>query len=106
MRINDKLITTAANDLDFLLIIITDDEAWCFLYDPQSKQQSFMWKLPVATTEREIGGSLFFDWQGFVCLEFISMDVNSQQGSAYQSKGGNSSLTSQSVGIQRLSILA
>jgi hypothetical protein len=58
LRISGKLINRAANSEDILIIIITDDETWCFLYNPESKEQSSMWKLLVAMTEREGGGRL------------------------------------------------
>lgn len=34
-----KLIKMADADPDFLKKIVTSDETWCFLYDPQTKRQ-------------------------------------------------------------------
>jgi len=37
VRISGELIHVADNNPDFLKRIVTGDEAWCFLYNPQSK---------------------------------------------------------------------
>ena len=34
------LIATADSDPDFFKKIVTDDETWCFAYDPTTKRQS------------------------------------------------------------------
>jgi hypothetical protein len=40
------LIASADKDGTFLNQIMTGDETWCLLYDPQLKQQSTTWKSP------------------------------------------------------------
>jgi len=44
MSISSDLIDMADKDNKFLNNIITGDATWCFLYDPQTKQQSYEWK--------------------------------------------------------------
>ncbi|CAH2012579.1 unnamed protein product [Acanthoscelides obtectus] len=34
------------SDPNFLSKIVTDDETWCYGYDPETKQQSSQWKTP------------------------------------------------------------
>ncbi|UYV76599.1 hypothetical protein LAZ67_14001412 [Cordylochernes scorpioides] len=46
LSICKDLIETANNDSDILKTIITDDETWCFLFDPQTKKQSLEWRTP------------------------------------------------------------
>ena len=33
-------VETADKDPDFIKTIVTSDETWCFMYDPQTKRQS------------------------------------------------------------------
>jgi len=40
MSISDELIDTTHKDNKIHSNIITGDETWCFLYNPQTKQQS------------------------------------------------------------------
>jgi hypothetical protein len=42
----DHLIKSVDKDGKLLNRIVTKDETWCFLYDPQIKQQSATWKFP------------------------------------------------------------
>ena len=74
------LINSADNDPTFLNRIITGDETWCFLYDPQQKQQSITWKTPVSPRQKKprqdkskgkVMLELFFDSTGIVHTEFI-----------------------------------
>jgi hypothetical protein len=46
MSICGDLLDSADKDGMFLNWIKTGDEIWCFLYDPQLKQQLATWKLP------------------------------------------------------------
>jgi ribosomal protein S25 len=46
MTLAGDLLTMADQDSNFLNNIITGDETWCFLYDPQTKRQSSEWKSP------------------------------------------------------------
>ena len=46
------LISSADDDPTFLNRIITGDETWCFLYDPQLKRQSAIWKTPVSPRQK------------------------------------------------------
>jgi len=44
MKIYSDLIDVADKDNKFLNNVITGDATWCFLYNPQKKQQSSEWK--------------------------------------------------------------
>jgi hypothetical protein len=44
INISGALINVADTDNKFLNNIITGNETWCFLYSPQTKQQSSEWK--------------------------------------------------------------
>ena len=69
------LISSADNDPTFLNRIITGDETWCFLYDPQLKRQSAIWKTPGKRrqdrSKDKVMLELFFDSNGIVHIEFI-----------------------------------
>ncbi|KAJ4427328.1 hypothetical protein ANN_24948 [Periplaneta americana] len=74
------LISSADNDPTLLNRIITGDETWCFLYDPQLKRHSATWKTPLSSRQkkprqdRSKGKAmleLFFDSNGIVHMEFI-----------------------------------
>jgi hypothetical protein len=53
MSICGDLIDGADKDGTFLNRIITGDETWCFLYDPQLKQQSATWKSPSSPRKKK-----------------------------------------------------
>ncbi|UYV75524.1 hypothetical protein LAZ67_13000492 [Cordylochernes scorpioides] len=53
LSICKNLIDTANNDSDFLKIIITGDETWCFLFDPQTNKQSLEWHTPILLGRRK-----------------------------------------------------
>jgi hypothetical protein len=38
----------AESDSIFISTLITGDESWVFLYDPETKQQSSQWKAPTS----------------------------------------------------------
>lgn len=74
------LIDSADKDTTFLQRIITGDETWCFLYDPQLKRQSATWKSPSSPrrkkcrqdkTKGKVMLEVFFDCSGIVHMEFI-----------------------------------
>jgi len=44
MDISSDLINVADKDNKFLNNVITGDAIWCYVYDPQTKQQSSEWK--------------------------------------------------------------
>lgn len=80
MTICGDLISSADQDRTFLNRIITGDETWCFLYDPQLKRQSATWKSPVSPKRKiprqdrskgKVMLELFFDSLGIVHMEFI-----------------------------------
>ena len=61
--------------LEFLQTIITGDECWVYFYDPETKQQSSVWKSPTALAptkpkctraERKIMHIIVFDSEGIV----------------------------------------
>jgi hypothetical protein len=71
MRISGELINTADNNPDCVQKFINT----CFLYDPQCKQQSSLWKSPLPLAAMKFWpdspkgkemSEIFFDWQGIV----------------------------------------
>jgi hypothetical protein len=70
MSICSDQINSADKDGTFLNHIITGDETWCFLYDPQLKQQLATWKSPRKEKPRQdrskgkVMLELFFDSHG------------------------------------------
>jgi len=76
MTICGDLISSANADVTFLNQIITEDETWCFLYDPEAA----IWKSPLFPKRKKhrqdrsqgkVILELFFDSQGFVHMEVI-----------------------------------
>ncbi|UYV74766.1 hypothetical protein LAZ67_12000886 [Cordylochernes scorpioides] len=73
------LIETENNDSAFFKTIITGDETWCFLFDPQTKKQSLEWHTPSSRKKKvrldkskgKVMLVVFFDYQGLVYYEFI-----------------------------------
>ncbi|KAJ4442516.1 hypothetical protein ANN_04103 [Periplaneta americana] len=53
MTICGDLISSADGDPTFLNRIITGDETWCFLHDPQLKRQSATWKMPLSPRQKK-----------------------------------------------------
>ncbi|KAJ4436457.1 hypothetical protein ANN_19090 [Periplaneta americana] len=53
MTICGDFISSADDDPTFLNRIITGDETWCFLYDPQLKRQSATWKTPLSPGQKK-----------------------------------------------------
>ena len=65
---------------DFLSRIVTADETWITLYEPESKEQSTMWKTPGSPTPKKFKVSdstkkqmfiMFFDIQGVILSHAI-----------------------------------
>ncbi|UYV72142.1 hypothetical protein LAZ67_9001952 [Cordylochernes scorpioides] len=54
LSICKDLIETANNDSDFFKTIITGDETWCFLFDPQTKKQSLEWHTPSSPRKKKV----------------------------------------------------
>jgi hypothetical protein len=54
MSICSDLINSADKNGTFLNWIITGDETWCFLYDPQMKRQSATWKSPSSPRKKKL----------------------------------------------------
>lgn len=80
MEMAGDLITAVDKDPSLLGRIVTGDEKWCFLYDPQSKRASATWKSPQSPRKQKFRQDrskgkvmleVFFDIQGIVHLEFI-----------------------------------
>lgn len=74
------LISSADKDPHFLKKIVTGDETWCFLYDPQHKRQSSEWKsltsprtkkFKVDRSKGKVMLEVFFDYRGIIHFEFI-----------------------------------
>jgi histone-lysine N-methyltransferase SETMAR len=75
-----ELIDAADADSDFLKKIVTGDETWCFLYDPQTKRQSSEWKSKTSPrrekfrldkSKGKVMLEVFFDYKGLIHYEFI-----------------------------------
>jgi [histone H3]-lysine36 N-dimethyltransferase SETMAR len=80
MRICGELIAAADSDDNFIKTIITGDETWCYLYDPQPRRSSTCWKSPSSPrikkfrrdrSKGKVMLEVFFDWRGIVHYEFI-----------------------------------
>jgi hypothetical protein len=83
MSICGDLIDSNDKDGTFLNRIIIEEEAWCFLYDPQLKRQSATWKSPSSPSsprkkkrrqnrsQGKVLLKLFFDSSGIVHMDFI-----------------------------------
>ncbi|GFS90435.1 hypothetical protein TNCV_4096491 [Trichonephila clavipes] len=57
MYIARYIISVTESDPNFLKSIATDDETWCFQYDPETKQQSAEWK-----SENPLSLESFYMW--------------------------------------------
>lgn len=77
---NENLNRRFHEGLDFLNRIITGDETWLYFYDPETKSQSSIWKLPDTPTplkprrERSAGkimAIIFFDARGIVYRHLV-----------------------------------
>lgn len=75
-----EFIDMADRDPDFLKKIVTGDETWCFLYDPQTKRQSSEWKTKTSPRKEKfrldksrgkVMLEVFFDYKGLIHYEFI-----------------------------------
>lgn len=75
----DLIAMTDADD-SFLRKIVTGDETWCFLYDPQTKRQSAEWKSKNSPRKQKfrldrsrgkVMLEVFFDYSGLIHYEFI-----------------------------------
>lgn len=78
--VSGELIDMIDQDPGVLNRIITGDETWCYLYDPQSKRQSSEWKSPRSPRKQKFRADrskgkvmleVFFDIKGIVHFEFI-----------------------------------
>ncbi len=74
------LVETFATEPDFVKMIITIDETWCFAYDPATKRQSAEWivkheprpkKWKFQQSRIKTMLILFFDSRGVVYKEFV-----------------------------------
>jgi hypothetical protein len=57
--------------------MMTGDESWCFLHDPQLQRQSTIWNSSRRNHDRSRG--LFFDESGMVRMYFISEGASVRQ---------------------------
>lgn len=71
------------NDPNFFSKIITGDESWRYGYDPETKQQSSLWKTPALPRPKKVRQVrlniktmliCFFDVRGVVHSEFVPPD--------------------------------
>ena len=53
MMICGDLTSCAVDDPTFLNRILSGDETWCFLYDPQLKRQYATWKTPLSSRQKK-----------------------------------------------------
>ena len=69
-----------ADPAEFEKCLVTWDEAWCYHYDPTTKQESMEWKTPAELTPLKakkvksagkVIGLFFWDTEGIVHLEFL-----------------------------------
>jgi hypothetical protein len=62
------------DDINVLGSIVTGDENWCFMYDPETKRQSATWLSPKKPKAQKVRTMLtaFFDAKGIVHHEFVS----------------------------------
>ena len=74
------LLNMINGDKNFLDRVITGDESWCFVYDPETKRQSSEWvgehsprpkKLRFQKSKVKTMLTVFFDSQGIVQEEFV-----------------------------------
>jgi hypothetical protein len=76
-------------DKNFLNKIITEDETWCFAYDPETKRQSSEWVCETSPRPKKLKFQksriknmliIFFDCQGVVHQVFVpeGKTVNSE----------------------------
>lgn len=76
----EDFVETADGDPNFLKTIVTGDESWCFMYDPQTKRQSSAWLSPKAQRPTKVRQQkskvktmviVFFDSKGLIHHEFV-----------------------------------
>ena len=74
------IVAAAENNPNFLKSIVTDDETWCFQYDPETKRQSAEWKSknsPQTKKVRKVPSKIktmlitFFDSKGIIHKDFV-----------------------------------
>lgn len=84
----EDLLEMMVNDSIFLNSI-TDDESWCFAYDPQTKLQRAEWcglpalkKMSVPKVESKDNAHFFFDSKRIIHHKFVLKDhtVNAERG--------------------------
>jgi len=89
INISTELCQLTSNDETFLSRVITGDESWVYSYNPETKQQSSLWKSamsPRPKKARQVKSNVkstiitFFDVKGIVHKEFVPTDqtVNSR----------------------------
>jgi hypothetical protein len=68
------------DDRNVLIRIVTGDECWCFIYDPETKPQSATWLSAKKPKAQKVGmqksrvktmSNAFFDAEGVIHLEFV-----------------------------------
>ena len=74
------ILQSIENDPNFLENVITYDESWFFLYDPESKRQSMHWNSPSSPSQKKARQSkpkfkammiIFFDIRGIVDVDWV-----------------------------------
>ena len=78
-EISKDMLDLANHDPEFIKTIITGDETWVYVYDPETKFQSSQWKHPVSPRPkkaRQVRSNVkvmltcFFDSRGIVHHEY------------------------------------
>lgn len=75
-----EFVELADSDKSFLERIVTGDETWCFMYDPETKRQSASWLGPKSPKPQKVRMQkskvktmliAFFDARGLIHFEFV-----------------------------------
>lgn len=79
-QICSDILENIENDATFLERVITCDESWFFIYDPETKRQSMHWKSPNSPRQKKARMTkskfkammvVFFDIRGIVHIEWV-----------------------------------
>jgi hypothetical protein len=83
-----ELLQRAENDATFLPSFIIADESWVYGYDPETKQKSSQWKIPLSPRPkkaRQVRSDVktmliaFFDAEGLMHHEFLPQSLTMNQ---------------------------
>ncbi len=81
VQVSKQLLARLTADREtFFSRIVTQDETWVHHFDPESKQQSKMWKhigsppprkFKVVAAQRKIMASVFWDIEGIIMIDYL-----------------------------------